>query len=148
MFLNNTMSSTNILSNKDFKNPNLIWMKFIDFLLVGFSFYMAYYVRTGGFSLSQTYIKLIIAYYCFWAFINYVTKRYEKSFKGNFLHLLVLNLISVIYILFLLSFTTVLLQLSGISRKQVLGACFILFVLEIITFGTYYFLKKGKSVEL
>ncbi|MCK4445626.1 MAG: hypothetical protein KAW56_00935 [Candidatus Marinimicrobia bacterium] len=136
------------MSENIINKSNLIWIKFIDFLLVVLSFYMAYYYRTGGFSLSKTYIKLLIAYYCFWAFINYVTKRYEKSFRGNFLHLLVLNLISVIYILFLLSFTTVLLQLSGISRKQVLGACFILFVLEIITFGTYYFLKKGKSVEL
>ena len=136
------------MSENIIKKSSLIWMKFIDFLLVGFSFYVAYYVRTGGFGLSQTYIKLMIAYYCFWAFINYVTKRYEKSFRGNFLSLFVLNAKAVIYILYLLSFTTVLFQLSGISRKQVLGACFILFVLEIITFGTYYFLQKGKSIDL
>jgi len=136
------------MNNLELTKPNLIWIKFIDFLLVGFSFYLAYYYRTGGFSLSQTYIKLIIAYYCFWLFINYITKRYERSFKGNFLSLFGLNAKAVIYILYLLAFTTVLLQLSAISRKQVLGACFILFVLEIITFGTYYFLKKGKSVEL
>ena len=136
------------MNNIELKKSNLIWIKFIDFLLVGFSFYMAYYVRTGGFGLSQTYMKLMIAYYCFWAFINYVTKRYEKSFKGNFLSLFVLNARAVIYILYLLAFTTVLLQLSAISRKQVLVACFILFALEIIIFGIYYFLKKGKSFEV
>ncbi|MCK4448700.1 MAG: sugar transferase [Candidatus Marinimicrobia bacterium] len=73
---------------------------------------------------------------------NYIKKKYRKLQQGNFIDLLFLTVISVVYLLFLVSFLTAFLQLYGFSRKQILGSCIVLFLLEIFLFSGYYLIKK------
>ena len=125
----------NPISNSDNKHRN--WIIYIDFLLVGFSFFVVNFYWRGTFTLSSTYWNLFIAYYIFWAVIVYMEKKYIRLHQVNLFGTVALAGKTCIYLLFLISFLTVLMQLSGFSRKQVLGSCLFLFVTESILFGIY-----------
>lgn len=111
------------------------WIKLVDFLLVGFSFFMANYIKRGTFVLSNTYWNLLIAFYCFWIIVNYIEKKYQRLERVNFLGAIALSARTNLYILFLISFVTILMRLPGFSRMHVLSCCAILFVTESTLFG-------------
>ena len=128
---------------KESSNKITNWIIFLDFLLVGISFYIVYYSRTKGFYLSIAYQKLLVTYYVFWIVINYFEKKYLKLVDGGILNIIMVAGKTSIYLLFLVSFVTVLMQLSDFSRQQVFGSCIILFILESCFFSIYYLINSG-----
>ena len=121
------------------------WYLLADFLLVGLSFFIANYFQRGSFTLSKTYWNLLVAYYIFWAFIVYMEKKYTRLQQVDFLGAWALAGKTCLYLLFLISFLTVLMQLSGFSRKQVLVSCVILFSTEGILYSLYSHQIGGNS---
>ena len=122
------------------------WLKWCDFLLVGISFLAIYYYQKETFTLSKSYWNLMLSYYGFWLIINYVDKKYQRLNKVNIWGAISLAGTTCLYLLFLISFMTVLFQLSSFSRKLVISSCFTLFVGESILFSLYSY-KYGMNYD-
>lgn len=131
--------------NEFIKYPNKSkkWLILADFLLVGLSFFIVYYYRRSSLALSDTYFNLLLAYYGFWLLVAWVERKFQKLATRRLKSVIWLNGRTALYLLFLISFLTILMQLSGLSRRQVLGACGLLFIFESLLFGFLAWRRKN-----
>jgi lipopolysaccharide/colanic/teichoic acid biosynthesis glycosyltransferase len=128
-------------------NKSLKWYFLADFLLVGLSFYVVYYFRRNILVLDNTYTNLLLAYYGFWFLIAWIERKFQKLATLRLQSVIWLAGRTALYLLFLISFLTILMQLSGLSRKQVFGSCLLLFISESLVFGALALRRKNGQVR-
>lgn len=128
-------------------NKSLKWYFLADFLLVGLSFFIVYYYRRSTLVLDDTYINLLLAYYGFWLLIAWIERKFQKLSTLRLQSVIWLAGRTTLYLLFLISFLTVIMQLSGLSRKQVFGSCLLLFISESLLFGALALRRRNGRVR-
>jgi len=119
----------------------------IDFLLVNLSFFGLNYFKRNSFELDIKYLKLLVLFYLVWIGISYFTKKFKLSSYPDFKHSFLLMVKSNLFIIYLLSIVIVIQGLYAFSRVQLFGTCFILFILEITAFSSFYFIAGKKIIQ-
>ncbi len=116
----------------------------IDFFLLTLSFLVMYFLKRDNLSLTEPYLKLLIAFYLLGFTISALTKKYHVTRYKNYINTVFLFVRSNIFILYGLAIMVVLLGLPGFSRLHIFGTVTVLTFLEILIYSGYY-LKGGRK---
>ena len=115
-----------------------------DVFLVGFSFIIMYIFKKETLTITIPYLKLFILYYFTWTVSSIFNKKFDKNSYSSVYGVFSRIFLSCLYHLFFIVFVIVIMNLFAFSRIHILGACFILFLLELSLFLYYYVRSPGE----
>ena len=119
----------------------------IDFNLLNISFFAMNYLKRGTLELSQTYVKLLFAFYLIWLLVSLFTKKFHPNYFKNYRDMIFNLIINALFMVYCASFMVVIMGLPAFSRLHVFGTFWILLFLELILFKIFYnSIANGKAV--
>ena len=119
----------------------------IDFIILNISFITVYYLKTGGWEISQTYSSLLYTFYLSWLVISFAFKKFNLNKYANARKGAALLLRADLAFLYLIALIIVFARLHGYSRLQIFGTIAIFTFLEIAVFLLYYHFTGKKIID-
>ncbi|NDY74119.1 sugar transferase [Desulfobacter hydrogenophilus] len=113
----------------------LIW---VDFILIGLSFFVINHTKRDSFHLPEGYGRLLVLFYLCWVLSGLVGKKFLPGEYRGYLKSARVLLKSGLYLTYMIVFLVVMLGLSQYSRVQVLATCGMLFLVEIVIWSAGY----------
>lgn len=118
-----------------------------DFLLLTFSFFMLNLIKTGTFSLTVEYEKILLLFYGIWLVASAVTRKFDIHNYRNYYFAQAAGLKAVAFMGLMLSLCIFAFRLFSYSRLHIFGTLLLFGFIEALMYYFYYVLKFGGDVN-
>ncbi len=118
-----------------------------DFILLNISFFFIYYLKRGTFLISNDYLQLLLIFYVFWLLIMIVTKKASLALHNHYIKGIVLNIRSIIYLTYCISFLIVFTGVTHFSRIHIFGTCALMLFFDVFLFSLFFVGRQKDSSE-
>ncbi|MFX0135571.1 MAG: hypothetical protein ACFFDN_18140, partial [Candidatus Hodarchaeota archaeon] len=130
------------------KKNKILFIFFLDFILISGTFLLAIYLKRGNLELTNEYKLLLLVFYSIWFISSVLSKKYSLIRPKNLRQGLNPIIRSFLYMAFLLFFIIFIFKLFYYSRFIISVTLLIYFFLEISAYGAFYFYSWGPNVNI